>query len=436
MPIRYTLEQVNNIFSSNNCKLLDNTYTNQLTKLNYIATCGHENIIDFKMFLMGNGIKCRSCALEIPNYQTIATVFSDKGCCINLSEDEFYKEYKNNKTKLQYTALCGHINYVSYSGFKSLNQGINCPSCVNKNTGIKLSELRFGENKNSSIEQESECIKYFIELTKQHFQVIKTFDGCNSDIALKPISNQNNLWLGIQVKTTSSERDKYTRHTFRLNCINYDNCLILCICIKDKKMWLIPYEDVNGLSSIGISNKSKYNKYEITLDNIQETLLKYYENMNKFEFDILNTPTSNTQKQEQEYRKLRETKIDFIEFVYPNIEGTVYDFKIGNKKIQEKVGFICKNNPNSFGFNLTKSDGRTQKCSYKPGDNDLYWLNCKNNSKFHLIPEHILIEKRFVGEECQKQHLYVSLTNKNTAWCNNYLFDYNNLDKDRFLQLM
>jgi hypothetical protein len=436
MPIRYTLEQVNNIFSSNNCKLLDNTYTNQLTKLNYIATCGHENIIDLKMFLMGNGIKCRSCALEIPNYQTIATVFSDKGCCINLSEDEFYKEYKNNKTKLQYTALCGHINYVSYSGFKSLNQGINCPSCVIKNTGAKLHALRSGENKNSSIEQEFECIKYFIELTKQHFQVIKTFDGCNSDIALKPISNQHNLWLGIQVKTTSSERDKYSRYSFKFNNTKYDNCLILCICIKDKKLWLIPYEEVKDITSIGISKKSKYNQYEVTLDTLQEKLLYFYETMHKFDFDILNTPTSSTHKQEKEYRKIREQYIDFLEFVYPNMEGTVYDFKIGDKKVQEKVGFICKNNPNSFGFSLNKSDGRTHNCSYKPGDNEFYWLNCKNNSKFYIIPEKILVENGFIGEGYCRQHLYISPTNKNTAWCNNYLFDYNNLDKERFLQLM
>jgi hypothetical protein len=103
--------------------------------------------------------------------------------------------------------------------------------------------------------------------------------------------------------------------------------------------------------------------------------------MNTFSFDILNTPTSYCQKQEQEYRKLRETKIHFIEFIYPNMEGTVYDFKI-----QEK------------------------------GDNDFYWLNCKNG-KFYVIPESILIEKVCVSDNCDnkcKQHLYVSPTNNNT----------------------
>ena len=57
---------------------------------------------------------------------------------------------------------------------------------------------------------------------------------------------------------------------------------------------------------------------------------------NKFCFDILDTPTSNSHKQEQEFRKIRESKINFIQFKNNDIEGMVYDFMIGNKKIQEK----------------------------------------------------------------------------------------------------
>ena len=43
MPTRYLFEEVVTIFESNKCVLLDTTYTNQLQKLNYIATCGHTN---------------------------------------------------------------------------------------------------------------------------------------------------------------------------------------------------------------------------------------------------------------------------------------------------------------------------------------------------------------------------------------------------------
>jgi len=438
MPIRYTLEQVGSFFQERQCLLLDTTYTNQLDKLNYIASCGHHNCISLKTFLKGNGSKCRQCAFEIPTYQTISKAFSDKGCCLALSEEEFVKVYKNNRSKLDYIAACGHPNSVSYSGFCSFDQGLNCLSCVKKNTGAKLKVLRSGDNKNSSIEQEYECIQYFMEQTNNTFNVKKTYDGCRADICLKPLLNTTDQWLGIQVKTTSSERDKFSRFSFKLNKTRYDNLLIVCICLKDKRMWLIPYKEVDGHTGISISSKSKYTQYEVTVETLESKLLQYYETMNMFDFDTLNTPTSATVKQEQEYRKIRETSLPFVKFCYPNMEGTVYDFKIGEKKVQEKVGLICRNNPNSFGFSLNKSDGRTQNRSYQIGDNDLYWLHCKNSSKFYLIPEHLLVENGFIdlGSGICKQHLYISPTNKNTAWAEEYMFDYHDFDKERFLDLV
>jgi hypothetical protein len=53
-----------------------------------------------------------------------------------------------------------------------------------------------------------------------------------------------------------------------------------------------------------------------------------------------------------------------------------------------------------------------------------------------VIPEDVLIERGFVGKNCKKQHLYVSPTNKNTDWCNDYLFDYDELDKNKLLQII
>ena len=47
MPTKYTLEQVKNIFEKNKCSLITETYDNQLGKLSYIASCGHNNTISF-----------------------------------------------------------------------------------------------------------------------------------------------------------------------------------------------------------------------------------------------------------------------------------------------------------------------------------------------------------------------------------------------------
>lgn len=434
MPVKYTYKQVQDIFSQKSCFLLTTIYKNQLEKLEYTASCGHNNNISVKEILKGHGIKCRNCALEIPTYESMTSYFESKNCKLSYTKNEFENYYINNKQKINYIASCGHENKVSWKNFRSINQGINCPKCVNKNTGEKLKEFRVGDNKNSCL-QEFKCINYFKNLITDYYTLEKLFDGCKADIVIKNKNDNFDLWLGIQVKSTNKKTQK-EQYYFRLNNNKYDDCLLLCICEEDKKMWLIPYEEVIGLKTIGIASKSKYNKYEVNIENLIEKLNIYYNLINKFDFNTLNTPTNCTQKQELEYRKLRETKIDFVQFKNNEVEGLVYDFKIGDKKVQEKVGSIVHNNPNSFSFNLIKYECRVEgKCvnqSYQEGDNELYWLNCKNG-KFYVIPEKELIDNGYIGK---KHKLYVSPTNTNTEWCNKYLFDYDNVEKERLLQLI
>jgi hypothetical protein len=281
------------------------------------------------------------------------------------------------------------------------------------------------------------CINYFKNLIIEYYIVEKLFDGCKADIVVKPTNKEKDLWLGIQVKTTNKKTER-NQYYFRVNHSKYDDCLLLCICEQDKKMWLIPYNEVEGLKTIGIAEKSKYNKYETTAENLIEKLNYFYNLINKFEFDTVNTPINKTQQQELEYRKLRETIIDFIEFTNNEVEGLVYDFKIGEKKVQEKVGSVVHNNEKSFSFNLIKYkcriNGKSKKQNYEEGDNDLYWLNCKNG-KFYVIPEKELICHGYLGTHC-KQTLYVSPTNMNTEWCNKYLFEYDNVDKERLLKIV
>jgi hypothetical protein len=55
---------------------------------------------------------------------------------------------------------------------------------------------------------------------------------------------------------------------------------------------------------------------------------------------------------------------------------------------------------------------------------------------FYVIPEKALIENGYAGKDGIKTTLYVSPTNNNTDWCNDYLFDYNNIDKEKLLKLL
>lgn len=123
------------------------------------------------------------------------------------------------------------------------------------------------------------------------------------------------------------------------------------------------------------------------------------------------------------------------------MEGLVYDFKIGDKKIQEKVGGHPHKNLNTYHFSFSKMNGRIKgkkkRQTYEIGDCDFYWLNCKNSSKFYVIPENILIEKGYIGNLDKKiKSITISKTNKKTFWTEDYFFDYENLDKTKLCKIL
>ena len=121
------------------------------------------------------------------------------------------------------------------------------------------------------------------------------------------------------------------------------------------------------------------------------------------------------------------------------MEGLVYDFKINNKKFQEKSNNVYKNK--SYSFILRKSNGSiSSKKQYKPyeiGDNDFYWLNCIGSNIFFIIPEEILVNKNIIGTNKIKT-LYITphKIHKNYEWINEYMFNYENIEKEKLLNII
>lgn len=289
------------------------------------------------------------------------------------------------------------------------------------------------------MELEFDCINIFmnIDIIKNNFTIKRCFDGCKNDIIIKPVSKEEDEWLGIQVKTTLNPKGKkYKSYKFHLDK-DYTDSLILCICKNANKMWLIPYNNVKNLTSISIGlNKSKYDIYEIDEKNIINKIFNFYKINNKFNCELLNLPKSKNQLQEYEFSKIRKNKLSFITFNEDRMEGSVYDFIINGKKFQEKVGTISRKNLLSHRFGLYKYGPNKTKINYQLGDNDFYWLNCKNNS-FYIIPENILYNFGYIGpNENLKQFLGISNTNNKNFWANEYLFNYENIDKEKILKLI
>jgi hypothetical protein len=376
-------------------------------------------------------------------YENIIEEFNKRGCTLITTKEEHSELILKYSTKLSYKlnyiASCGHNHNVFYNVFKSRGTGIKCPSCkYTENGKIKKEMFKNEIFKLSNINQENDCIIKLIGQLNKDFEIVKAFDGCVVDMIYKPIGITEDTWVGIQIKTTNSNIICYS---FNLQN-HYKNCLILCFDCINKNIWIFPENYFNQTKiSIGFT-KSKYNVFKVEKSNLISCLYNYYVNTSKFTFDELNLPINIFQQREQEYRKFREEKIDFLKFEYDNKEGTVYDFKIGKNKIQEKV--TCINNETKMVmFQLCKHNGIINRkkmfCQYDIGDNDFYWLNVDNKKTFFVFPEQLFIDRGIIGNTKTTKFFKITLKekiHKISEWIIPYMFDYENIDSERLLALL
>jgi hypothetical protein len=376
------------------------------------------------------------------SYEKIFNSFKNHNCKLIYNEDKFNEIYINADTKLEIIASCGHTYLLSYHTFTRNKSNIICQNCRYTNLSEKQI-ISYSEQKNCKLHLESNSINFLKNIISNSFEFKKTFEGCKADVAIKPKNINEDKWLGIQMKSTLNKVVKKNNIGYNFSiCKEYENMITICVAYEDKKLWIFENDDIKHIKSgLTIREKSKYNKFEANKENLVNILLNKYLQLPKFTFNELDMPLSNTVKLEYEYKKLRENKLGFIHFINNEHQGEVFDFKIGNKKIQEKVSSLKNTKIETYMFNLHKTGGRknrkTTRQNYKLGDCDVYWLHCKDSTKFYVIPENILAEKGYVGNSNGKpKSLIISKTNNNTFWSKDYLFDYDNLDKDKLCKIL
>lgn len=367
-------------------------------------------------------------------YENVVNEFSKRNCKLLVSQEEYYVIKKNATKfnfKLKYMATCGHIHNVYYNAFRSQHAGILCATCKSTENGKNRKQQICNKqiSKLHNIEQEFNFIHDFKAMIHEYYDVVKAFDGCNVDVIIKPKYIEDDAWVGIQIKTTNAIRRTYSFHVDH----NYKNCLILLCCTEDHQMWLIPENVIMNQQKISIGvKKSKYNIYKVT--NMLSSLNDLYNTTSHFLFDVLNTPINIYQQRELMFRKYREEKILFLNFEYEEMEGTVYDFKINHLNVQEKVASIHNNV--SYVFNLCKNNGKINnkrvKTQYDIGDNQLYWLNCDNKKHFYVIPEQILIDKGFIGNNKRIQQIKIPINLESHLndhkWIEPFMFNYETIN--------
>ncbi len=366
-------------------------------------------------------------------------IVENKGCKLCWTEEDFKEKYKNHKTNIDIISSCGHPKNVQFSNFRYLDTGVICNECGYIKKSI--------DNKNNPIDanlKEYECIKILEDKLKPYFILKKLKEGTLADIAIKPIEQNEDKWLPIQIK--SREKECHRKYSFHIhNSINhYKNMYILLFVFENKKIWLLNGNDIKVKNiNIGVK-KSVYDKFEVNIDNLHKTLLEKYncdKNVFTKQLKELNVSISVQAENAHKFNEFREKLFSNLSFSYPEIDNRVYDCIINNKyKIQDKVITIHKKLKTNSKTEYRDLDyyicclERTNKCMYELGDNDFYWFHLPDKKGGYIIPEKILYENNFISNKgvkikAKQIDFYPYRINglKTSKWKNEYLYFY---DKD------
>lgn len=337
--------------------------------------------------------------------------------------NEVHGTVRINDMKFTIISSCGHTTYNSmYYEFVRRNVGVKCKECTLQNA------IEFARA-NSKIDGVCKVViieKMGVDLLRKHceetLEIVKTRETCEADILVRPLGSKVDSWLKVQLKVTSLKHGIFNMHR------EYNGIIILCINLVREKFWIFDgSKDIGKTISI-ISDTGKYSQFKV--ENICEELLIWYnKNIYNITFEIGNTPQLKTSQLEYEFVKHREEKINFITFIQNEMDGLVYDFKIGDKKIQEKVCSLKNKNNNEF-VTLHKGVGIGKKQPYQKGDNDFYWINSRNKQLFYLLPESEMIEQGFIGTDEQDGKISLFLR-KHKNWIDKFKFEYDTINEPK-----
>jgi hypothetical protein len=372
-------------------------------------------------------------------YEYVKKLLEAEKCQLLTTEDEFNQmreEHKKiadrNKRRIVVKILssCGHVTekcFLMYFTFHGT--GILCTDCAKLKANEKA-KTNLEENGIKFLEQEYGIFLILKEELSKEFEVKKTSDGCKSDFYLRPKDTAEDEWLPVQLKTSAACIDKLG-YSFAVHR-DYSGMPVILFSLANK-IWLVDGSDIRGVNRLSIGKtKSKYSDYEITMEELNDKIMEAYNDpkYDKKQEEEINMECTEKMKLEQEFRKYRENKIPFIEFIGNEMEGLAYDFMIGNKKVQEKVAGACKRNDKIYAIKakISRHGDNGSNTPYSEGENDIYWIHMPDKKYFYVIPEAILIENGYISTKDQSGKSIITVTvNGKTEWLNKYLFNYENI---------
>ena len=356
------------------------------------------------------------------NYKTIKTIIEERGCKLDMTENEFDLVYTGVKSNISIISLCTHPTIVQFNNFLYSNTGLVCKNCHYE----KFQQAIPGDYNL----QEYKVIKGLSKFcTDLDFKI--SSDGCLADFSIKPKICIEDIWLPVQIKTTM--KSNHGIYTFRLKS-EYEDMCVICFAIEDQRVWIVNYNEVkNTKLSIGI-NSSTCDEYEIGTNELSTKLQFLYDNSQKYKLcDILNR-LPEQMKQEHEFREFRENMFQEFTFDYPEIDSRVYDVIINKRyKVQDKVitSYLRKNKKTtSYTVHLSRSQSK-----YRYGDNDYYWLFLPDKKGVYILPDDRLLDADIISIENEPiennvtviLHPYkTDISNMKYGWMNEYLYFFDN----------
>jgi hypothetical protein len=375
------------------------------------------------------------------NYNKIVDACKSNGCDLLMTYDEFERcretAHRNmySYVRIRFTGVCGHESSAIVTNYLLRKTGLRCKACVKQST-YDLSQTK--EYLHGSI-VENNGINIISSLLESVYTVVRTKEGCIADILIRKIGSTENSWYNLQLKTCS----KLSHSMYSFSCIKstYTDMLLICVCISDNKVWVIPYNELNIKNKLNISVVSKYNKYLVS-DTIHTLLDTYLPLCKTTTLEDGLTPASELQQREQEYVTKRETYIPQLTYVYPELQNTPTDFIVNNKRVQEKVmGTIKKSLYALFASNNGKKPNGVRKFrSYTRSENDFYWLHSSVDNRFWVIPEHELYEREYISDDhvvMNRKTIHIPMLeySETNMWLSQYEFNYNSVDTEKLLRM-
>ncbi len=339
-----------------------------------------------------------------------------------------------NYVRIDFIGTCGHPSSAVVTNFLTRKTGFVCKECVRQKSKISI------KNKSATANAiETDAIKIINIYLSNTYNIIKTKEGCRADLIIQK-KGDIDKYIPIQVKST--EQMSHKMYSFRKINKDYNNMIIVCVCTSENKIWVFPHKDVAHLEYLNISSRSKYNKYMINDNNLLNLYIEkhvgtcYTNKLTEFM-----TPICEFQKREQEYVGKREKIINYLKYEYPEIQNTPTDFIVNGKKVQEKVGGLCKNRGIDVlviylsSHNGKKENNKRKFRTYRLGENDYYWIHSSIDERFWIIPEMVLYNKGYISAADETKGSKSIQIRNSTIWIKEYEYNYTNHNRDLIAKL-